>query len=294
MVKKRRNFGKKLGIVMAGFFACGLFSGSSETVHATDSDINADSVYDMSEEEIFEMMYEMGEITKEEYDALMAGEVYDEGLSDEDLQGLSNPEPSELFLDVSEVTDRVIHMAETAIKYNGYIPFVPNKLEYTKGYVAFNSFRPEFVDGTFSGMGYEGYIQWLYLNTFGYIPECLYNIATTGESHVYDVSADELRTGDIGVRKDEETGAYIYGVCIGEINGKHVFSFQSVRGVGRMFTGCNRIAYLSDETPDYICQTAPVDYDYYFRPNVIWDIENDSNKPDDVEDLIAPGVEVYE
>lgn len=241
----------------------GALSDGMNTVNAAESmgDIGGDDISGNDEE-----------IIVQDEENVVEG---DPGLTDEEWDYIYNKKPQDVEMDVSHVKDRFVEIAKLAIEYDGKIPFVKDKTDFQEGYVDVYRFRPADYYRTTFGMGYVGYIQWLYLNSFGYVPESVCDLTSTCFSHEYEVTVDELRTGDIGVYCDPETGAYIYGICIGEKNGMHVFSFESPRGNLKLFTGCNRMAYLASETDEYLCGNAPITFTDFFRPEAVWDISCD-------------------
>ena len=226
---------------------------------------------------LFIMTFVMGAITVQVHAAEFGEEMYvegDEGLSDEELEFIMEGDPKTAMADVSDVSDRSAEMVRLAIEYDQSIPFVHNKRELVEEYFPYKPFRPIDRTRTDFGMGYLGYIQWLYLNSFGYIPECLWDErAMLGNP---EVNIEELQTGDIGIYYDKENDSYRYGVYIGINDGKHVFTFQSPEGNLGLFTGCNRIAYLASETEEYFCKTKPVLFTKFVRPDVTWNIEEDT------------------
>lgn len=207
----------------------------------------------------------------EQTDMYMEG---DEGLSEEEMKYIEEGDPHTAIADVSDVTDRRGEMVRLAIEYNQSIPFVANKGELVEEYYTYMPYRPFDRATTSYGMGYQGYIHWLYLNSFGYVPECLWEQRTILLQQ--EVAKDELQLGDIGIYVDTEKNAFRFGVCLGMREGKHVFTFQSPEGNLGLYTGCNRIAYLASETDDYFCKTKPVEFTRFVRPAVTWDIEQDT------------------
>lgn len=211
-------------------------------------------------------------------------EIYmegDAGLSEEEMEYIEEGDPRTAVADVSDVTDRQAEMVRLAIDYDQSIPFVPNKGELVEEYSPYMPFRPIDKARTSFGMGYQGYIQWLYLNSFGYVPECLWEQRKMIQEP--DVSLDELQLGDIGIYMDTEKNSYRFGVCLGMKDGKHVFTFQSPEGNLGLYTGCNRIAYLASETDEYFCKTKPVEFTRFVRPTVTWDIEQDTYEVPEME-----------
>lgn len=205
----------------------------------------------------------------------------DGGLSEEEMEYIEEGDPRTAVADVSDVTDRQAELVRLAIDYNQSIPFVANKGELVEEYYPYMPFRPIDKTTTSFGMGYLGYIQWLYLNTFGYVPECLWEQRTMLLEQ--EVSVEELQLGDIGIYVDTEKNSYRFGVCLGIRDGKHVFTFQSPEGNIGLYTGCNRIAYLASETDEYFCKTKPVEFTRFVRPTATWDIELDTYEVPEME-----------
>lgn len=119
------------------------------------------------------------------------------------------------------------------------------------------------------GMTSASYVVWLYRNTFGDCDAELYDLP-----HLYErsqkVSQSELLPGDIGMYYcDGEDGNH-FGVCIGFYEGVPLFTHCSSLGTDEFPAGCNRISFLKSASDRYFQGSEPMDFRYFFRPDVTW------------------------
>lgn len=160
-------------------------------------------------------------------------------------------------------------MQEIALSYNGKIPYMDGAKCLVQGYPVLDTgfdytLLPE---GGFVGMDSLGYVEWLYLNTFGQCPEELQKPEDVYEK--YRVEEDELEIGDIGMYTLD--GQNHYGICIGYENDKAVFSHCSSIPKEKYPGGCTSVSYLASQNSTYLQGNPPEDFKYFIRIPVAWE-----------------------
>lgn len=160
-------------------------------------------------------------------------------------------------------------MVELIFEYSGYIPFADGQHYYGKGY--FKS--PDGIDNlareTPVGMDSLGYIIWVYRNTFGYC-DPLFNDPITYYQKSQKISAAELQVGDIGMYTDKNGEKNHFGICIGYDHAIPVFSHCSNLVAPKYPCGNDRLSFLRSAADSYYMGNAPVEFNFFFRPDVPW------------------------
>ena len=160
-------------------------------------------------------------------------------------------------------------MQEIALSYNGKIPYMDGAKCLVQGYPVLDTgfdytLLPK---GGFAGMDSLGYVEWLYLNTFGQCPAEIEKPEAVYEK--YKIEENELKVGDIGMYVLD--GRNHYGVCIGYENNYAVFSHCSSIPKEKYPGGCTSISYLASQTSDYLQGNPPEDFEYFIRIPAAWE-----------------------
>lgn len=164
------------------------------------------------------------------------------------------------------------YMSALCLEYNGLIPFAIDGREYGKGYDKYNNgfdnrYWKQEYDVAF-GLDSEGYLIWLFRNTFGYTPSGM----DEGISSMYSkegvehVEINELQVGDICMLTDDINASYnMYGVVAGTYQGHIIVSLCDNIGNPKFTDGSTRLAYIVDEYNTAIGESMPIDFKYFFR-----------------------------
>jgi len=164
-----------------------------------------------------------------------------------------------------------------AIKSNGHISYNTNdtKETYDAGYYIYKNGRyynpetNEYRDEEPEGMTDQGYVKWLFRNTFGNTPEgfeSLTELYKNGEQ----ISSEELEIGDIGMTYEDDRPDNRYGVFIGYSDSLPIFTYLSPIGDDTMPAGRNYIAVLKSAGETVIDGAYPIDLNYFVHPSVKW------------------------
>jgi len=191
----------------------------------------------------------------------------DAGISDEEELSILSPIPVE----VSAATKK--EMVSFILSYLGYIPFADQGRFYGTGY--FKS--PDGVDNRIQtpvGVDSLGYVIWVYRNVFASSSPA-FNEPEGWPQQWQQITVTELEIGDIGVYQDPSSTQNHYGVFVGHSNGFPVFAHCSGVAAPKYPCGNDRLAFLKSVTQQYYMGNAPVDFHYFFRPMVDWEMEED-------------------
>lgn len=161
-------------------------------------------------------------------------------------------------------------LTELALEYNNKIPFALGGRYGRTGYPVVDSgidnrYHPE---DSKMGMDSLGYIMWLYRNLFG-----TYDGQLEDPTSMYtdcSVSIDELRIGDVGMITLDRDGNH-FGICVGFIEDKAVFSHCDSAPHQLYPGGVNRLTFLASQTDEYLEGQAPTDFLYFVRPMAEWE-----------------------
>lgn len=187
----------------------------------------------------------------------------DAGISDMPTWDITTP------LKIPKENGTKMNMIKLAVSYNEKIPYQEDGFCWTEGYPIFSEgidsrFVPE---DTSLGVSSLGYCIWIYRNIFGNCDSEFLDPTKMYEK--YAIKKEELQIGDIGMYALE--GANHYGVCIGYDNGYPVFTHCDSIPKGKYPGGCNKLAYLKDGDTPFYTGNRPVEFNYFFRPNVTWE-----------------------
>lgn len=214
-----------------------------------------------------------------------AGEAFTEpeSITDETLSGDAGDEryvepdintPLENVLTEKHTKDRMIKLAIDSLEA---LPFKEGGRDcYYEGFIRYSdiidNYKLENSDlGDLShGMDSQGFVIWLYRNIFGICSSDFLDLVKMYENGD-KVSQSELNVGDIGLYTDKEGFPNHYGVCVGFDNGIPVFAHCSGIYRSKLPMGTNIISHLKSASTDYICGYPPVEFNYFFRPNVDWE-----------------------
>lgn len=157
-------------------------------------------------------------------------------------------------------------------EYNNLIPFAVGGREYGLGYEKYyegfdnRTWEREF--GTTFGLDGEGYLIWIYRNTFGETPAAMEDglIQMLGRDDVESIEISDLMIGDICMLSDDPNASYNqYGIVAGEYNGHVVVSLCDNVSTPKFSDGSNRLAYIVDEYNVAIGESMPVEFKYFYR-----------------------------
>lgn len=197
-----------------------------------------------------------------EVEPLVQAEPGDPGIEDEgELTILS-----EITVEVSGQSSE--DMLAFVYQYLGYIPFADGGRFYGTGYFK----APDGVDNRIQepvGMDSLGYVIWLYRNVFGICSEDFENpIILYGNSQ--KVKIEDLKVGDIGMYTDQLGVPNHFGVFVGYDHGIPVFAHCAGIAVPKYPCGNDRLSFLRAAVEDYYMGNAPVELNFFFRPEVPW------------------------
>lgn len=229
-----------------------------------------------------------------------AGNVLWHALTQEEVDNLAKKERerfedwwknySESIFDVEEDTKLKIdlrgksrreYLTSLCIEYNGLIPFSEGGREYSLGYDKYvEGFDNRYwlkKCGVSFGLDSEGYLIWIFRNTFGYTPlKMEKGIASlyTDCEQIIDVSS--LQVGDICLLSNDPNASYnLFGVVAGERDG-HVMVSLCDNTCCELFTnGCTRLAYISYDYNVAFGSSMPVDFKYFCRLDLDWEDKNE-------------------
>lgn len=157
---------------------------------------------------------------------------------------------------------------DLAIEYNKSIPFLADGAWYELEFEKFKQCDYDMYAMCSLGMNSQTYIQWLYLNVFGYVPmELRGNLAARYLESDNQIGLSEVRIGDIGLYSDSVEGENHYAVCVGfdADLGVPIFSHMSNIKSGGFVEGTNRMSYVVMEDRIFLGDSAPVELNYYYR-----------------------------
>lgn len=157
---------------------------------------------------------------------------------------------------------------DLAIEYNKSIPFLADGAWYELGFEKYEKFDYDMYEMCSFGMNSQTYIQWLYLNVFGYVPmELKGNLAARYLESDNKIELSEVCIGDIGLYSNSVQGENHYAVCVGfdADLGVPIFSHMSNSKSGGFVEGTNRMSYVASEDRVFIGDSAPVELNYYYR-----------------------------
>lgn len=157
---------------------------------------------------------------------------------------------------------------DLAIEYNKSIPFLADGAWYELGFEKYKAFDYDMYDMCSFGMNSQTYIQWLYLNVFGYVPmELKGNLAARYLESDKKIELSDVCIGDIGLYSDSVQGENHYAVCVGfdADLGVPIFSHMSNAKSGGFVEGNNRMSYAVMEDRIFIGDSAPVELNYFYR-----------------------------
>lgn len=162
------------------------------------------------------------------------------------------------------------YMLKLVFDHNGYIPFADGQRYYGKGY--FKS--PDGIDNLRNsspvGMDSLGYVIWVYRNTFGYC-DPLFNNPIEYYQKSQKVTVSELQVGDVGMYTNDEGEKNHFGIFVGYEQGIPVFSHCSNLVAPKYPCGNDRLSFLQSSTNSYYLGNAPVELNYFFRPDMPWE-----------------------
>lgn len=157
-------------------------------------------------------------------------------------------------------------------EYNNLIPFAVDGREYGLGYEKYNdgfdnrTWKKNF--GVSFGLDGEGYIIWIYRNTFGSTPDGMEDGISTlvGKRDVKQIKIEELEIGDICMLTNDTAASYNqYGIVAGENDGNIVVSLCDNVSTPKFSDGGTRLAYIVDDYNVAIGESMPVDFKYFIR-----------------------------
>lgn len=159
-------------------------------------------------------------------------------------------------------------MVSFILNYLGYIPFADKGRFYGTGY--FKS--PDGVDNRNQepvGVDSLGYVIWVYRNIFG---TCPVEFEEPEKWPVIwsPVTTQELEIGDIGVHQDTSNNQNHFGLFVGYSSGFPVFVHCSGLAAPGYPGGNDRLSFLKSATTSFYMGNAPVDFHYFYRPDVEW------------------------
>ena len=159
---------------------------------------------------------------------------------------------------------------DLAIEYNKSIPFLADGTWYELGFEKYSKFDYEMYELCSFGMNSQTYMQWLYLNIFGFVPmELRGNLAARYLESDNKIELSEVCIGDIGLYSDSVQGENHYAVCVGfdADLGIPIFSHMSNVKSGGFVEGTNRMSYVASDDRLFIGDSAPVELNYFYRIN---------------------------
>ena len=221
---------------------------------------------DVAIETVTDISYGQGYISDGgEVGSIVPAEEGDAGIVDEEVLTIY----SEIPMEASGKTKE--GMVAFILDYMGYIPFADGGRFYGTGY--FKS--PDGVDNRIqspAGMDSLGYVIWVYRNVFGSCSEKLENpVANLQEWQ--QVSVENLQIGDIGMYTDKAGERNHFGIFVGYDHGIPVFSHCSGLMALKYPCGNDRLSFLKSMTSLYYMGNAPVEFNFFFRLDVPWEIK---------------------
>lgn len=159
------------------------------------------------------------------------------------------------------------NMRNICMEYLYKIPFLEDGRYFGIGYsVSMN------VDGMYNGLDSIGWLIFAYRNLTGETSVTSKNpveyYTKNKNSRVQSIS--ELEIGDIGMISLNETDNH-FGIFVGFYNENPVFVHCSNEPDSVYNQGCVRMSYLQSVCDYYIEGSAPVDFQYFVRPDIKWE-----------------------
>lgn len=201
----------------------------------------------------------------------LSGDAGDEGSYEADI----NTPIEDVLNNEKHTKDRMIRLAIDSLEA---IPFKDGGRDcYYEGFVRYNdvidNYKLEMTElGDLShGMDSQGFVIWLYRNTFGICQSDFLDLVKMYNGSSTKVSSSELQVGDIGLLTDKEGDPNHFGVCVGFDKDIPVFAHCTGIYKDKLPMGTNIISHLKSASNDYLCGYPPVEFNFFFRPDVDWE-----------------------
>mgnify|MGYP000023661682 CR=1 FL=1 len=163
-------------------------------------------------------------------------------------------------------------LTELALSYDQKIPYAEGGRYGREGYPVIAAG----IDNRFMekddkmGLDSLGYLLWLFKNTTGEdqteLEQPYELIRDCG------VNAEQLQVGDIGMYSTEAGGNH-YGVCVGFLDGRAVFSHCDSKPTKAYPGGINHLSFLAEQTSQCLDGFSPEPFTYFVRPQIDWEEE---------------------
>ena len=164
-------------------------------------------------------------------------------------------------------------LVELAVTYNKKIPFCVGGIDEsnTNGYYVSPGGVDNYKLGEYlkHGMSSQGYVIWLFRNTFSSAPAEFLDLVTAYKNGNQQTVAT-LEIGDIGLLTDDPWEANHYGVCVGFIDGVPLFSHCGPYPTKDYPMGTTHISFLKSARDSFYNGSAPVEFTCFYRPSLLY------------------------
>lgn len=181
-------------------------------------------------------------------------------------------------LDLEGIKSSKKTLINLAIEYNESIPFYvgSNDSSMSKGYVITADGVDNYkLKDLAHGMSSKTYIKWIFRNTFSQVSDDFLDLVSFYNKSE-KISLKDIKVGDIGLYSNKYDVVNHFGVCVGFYENEPIFSHISSSPTKKFPAGTNKLSFLVSSNKGYLGDSSPVDLKYFFRPNLIYDTENDS------------------